>query len=558
VPYYLPLAQRIGNVVRLAEIIHVMVRHGFADLVHRLGLHEGIPARLLRGLRIIETPTVELETRGRRLCAMLTELGPTYVKLGQVLSTRPDLVEKDIAEALGMLQDRVEAQPFDLMRPVIEKALRAPLPELFAEFDETPVASASLSQVYAATLHNGERVAVKVQRPGIRRVIESDLRLIRRAAEWLSDRVIEFGWFDPVGTVDELSRSLRRELDFTVEARIAERFGRNYEGDTHVYVPPVHFELTAPEVLTVGWIDGVRIDAVARYPERESDPKEVAAIGCDTVCRQIFEFRLFHADPHPGNILLTQNNQIAFLDYGMVGHLEAADVVALAELLRAIFQNDPENCVTALLAFTTAGDVYDLDSFRYAMGEFIAFEAQALVGRAQVGRILEELTIVLRRYHLELVPRLSLLLKALATIESTGRALDPDLDMAPIMRPYLEEVLASRLSPVRLAGEVQQRALAMLRLTRDLPRDIQQIVRTLRRGRFKVQLGLDGLTHFSSVVDRASNRLTFGVITGAIIVGSSLLIHAGDGHGTLGLIGYIVAGIFGFSVLVSILRSKNY
>jgi ubiquinone biosynthesis protein len=545
-------------VVRLAEIIHVMVRHGFADLVHRLGLHEGIPARLLRGLRIIEAPTVEIETRGQRLCAMLTELGPTYVKLGQVLSTRPDLVEKDIAEELGQLQDRVEALPFPLMRAVIEKALHAPLSELFAEFNETPVASASLSQVYVATLHSGEKVAVKIQRPGIRRVIESDLRLIRRAAEWMSERVAELGWFDPVGTVDELSRSLRRELDFTVEARIAERFHSNYIKDTHVYVPPVYLELTAPEVLTIGWIDGVRIDAVARYAERESDPKEVAALGCDTICRQIFVHRLFHADPHPGNILLTDHNRIAFLDYGMVGHLETADVIALAELLRSIFQNDPENCVVALLSFTTSGDVYDIDAFRYAMGEFIAFEAQALVGRAQVGRLLEELTVVLRRHHLELAPRLSLLLKALATIESTGRVLDPELDMAPIIRPYLEKVLAGRLSPYRLAGEAQQQALAVLRMTRDLPRDIQQIVRTLRRGRFKVQLGHEGLAQFGAVVDRASNRLTFGVITGAIIVGSSLLIHAGDGHGTLGLIGYLVAGVLGLSLVVSILRSKNY
>lgn len=554
---YLPLAHRVGNVVRLAEIIHVMVRYGFADIVRRLGLHEGIPAKLLRGLRIIEPPAVEIETRGQRLCAMLTELGPTFVKLGQVLSTRPDLVGKEISEELGKLQDRVDALPFASMRPVLEKALHAPAGELFARFDDTPVASASLSQVYYAELPTGEKVAVKVQRPGIRRVIESDLRLIRRAAEWASDRIAELGWFDPVGTVDELTRSLRRELDFTVEARIAERFHRNYEDDPAVYVPPVYYDLTAPEVLTIGWIDGVRVDALDRFREFGIEPHRVAITGVDTVCRQIFVYRLFHADPHPGNILLNRSGQIAFLDYGMVGHLEAADVVALAELLRAIFQNDPENCVYALLSFTTAGDVYDLDAFRYAIGEFIAFEAQALIGRAQVGRILEEMTGVLRRHHLELAPRLSLLLKALATIESTGRLLDPDLDMGPIIRPYIESVLKGRLSPGRLAGEAQQQTLALMRLTRDLPRDIQQIIRTLRRGRFKVQLGHEGLSHFGYVVDRASNRLTFGIITGAIIVGSSLLIHAGQGHETLGLIGYLVAAFFGFSLLISILRSRN-
>lgn len=553
---YLPLAHRVGNVVRLAEIVRVMARHGFIDIVHRLGLHEGIPAKLLRGLHVVPQPTLELETQGQRLRAMLTELGPTYVKLGQVLSTRPDLVGQEVAADLGKLQDQVRALPFEAMRPVIERALKAPVSQVFARFDEAPVASASLSQVYLAELPSAERVAVKVQRPGIRRVIESDLRLIRRAAEWAGDRIAELGWFDPVGTVDELARSLRRELDFTVEGRIADRFRLNYEGDTDVYVPPVYHELTAPEVLTIGWIDGIRIDAVARYPERESNPQAVAAIGCDTVCKQIFVHRLFHADPHPGNILVTRGNQIAFLDYGMVGHLESSDGVALAELLRSIFQNDPESCVYALLSFTTSDDVYDVDAFRYAIGEFIAFEAQALVGRAQVGRILEELTGVLRRHHLELAPRLSLLLKALATIESTGRTLDPHLDMAPIIRPYIEKILTGRLSPMRLANEAQQQTLSFLRLTRELPRDIQHIVRRLRRGRFKVQLGHEGLTQFGAVIDRASNRLTFAVIAASIIVGSSILIHAG-GHQALGLIGYLVAGVLGVGLLISILRSRN-
>lgn len=555
---YRPLAKRVGNVVRLAEIIQVMVRHGFADFVQRLGLHEGIPARLLRGLRLLDAPENVPETRGQRLRAMLTDLGPTFVKFGQILSTRPDLVGEELAQELGKLQDRVEVVPFARMAPVIEEALGAPVQELYGTFDETPVASASLSQVYRATLKTGEPVAVKIQRPGTRHIIEADLSLIRRAAEWAAEHVHELGWLDPVATVDEFARSVQRELDFTIEARIVDRFRDNFAGHAEVFVPPSYMELTAPEVLTVGWIDGVRIDDLAAYPARESDPREVAATGCDVVCRQIFEYRLFHADPHPGNILLTRRNQIAFLDYGMVGHLERADVLALAELLRSIFLNSPEESVQAILSFTTTGDVYDRDAFRHAIGEFIAFEAQAFVGRAQIGRILEELTRVLRRYHLELAPRLSLLLKALATIESTGRALDPELDMAPILRPYIERVLSSQFRPRHVRMEVQEQLGMLLRLVREMPRDLEQIVRMLRRGQFKVRLNHEGLHDFTNTLDRASNRLTFGIITAALIVGSSLLIHAGEGHETLGLLGYLAAGVLGVALLVSIIRSRNF
>ena len=556
---YRPLATRVGNVVRLAEIIQVMVRHGFAGIVHRLGLHEGIPARLLRGMRLIGAPEDEPGTRGQRLRAVLNDLGPTFVKLGQVLSTRPDLVPEDVSTELGKLQDRADVVPFDRMRVVLEGALGGAVSEIFAAFDETPVASASLSQVYRAELKTGESVAVKVQRPDIRRVIESDLSLVRRAAEWASEHMDELGWAGPCGDCGRVRAiASARELDFTSEARIIERFRLSFADRADVFVPKAYMELTAPEVLTMGWIDGVRIDALDQFAERESDPKTVAVAGCDLVCAQIFEQRLFHADPHPGNILLTRANRVAFLDYGMVGHLERSDVVALAELLRAVFENDPERCVQALLGFTAAGDVYDRDSFRHAIGEFIAFEAQTLVGGAQVGRLLRELTAVLRRYHLELASRLSLLLKALATIESTGRLLDPDLDLTPILRPYVERVLTSQFAPSRVRRELQQQAGALVRLARELPLDVQQVIRLLRRGQFRMRIEPEGLSHFGGVVDRASNRLTFGVITGAIIVGSSLLIHAGPGHSTLGIVGYLFAGVLGVGLMVSILRSRNF
>lgn len=556
--HYQSLGKRVGNAVRMAEVIQVLVRHGFADLVRRIGLHEGLPAKLLRGLHIIEAPSGEPETFAMRLRSALTELGPTFIKVGQFLSTRPDLVGQETCRTLSRLQDRVEPEPFEEMEQVIEAELGGSVDSLFAQFDREPIAAASLSQVYRAKLREGVTVVVKVQRPNVQKVIESDINLIRRIAEWARDHVSELTWLDPVGTVDEFARSIMRELDFSIEARLIERFRENYAGDTNVFIPRVYKQRSTLRVVTMDWIDGVRVDALDAFPERNCDPVTVAAIGCDTVCKQIFEFHLFHADPHPGNVFVLRDNRIAFIDYGMIGHLERPDVMAIADLFRAIFDDDPETCVQAMLNFTTAPDLVDRGVLVHEVADFIAFEAQTVLGQADIGRLIEQLTNILRRNKIELAPRFSLLLKALATIESTGHHLNPKLNMAPIIQPYVESVVRNRFNPKYLAADVQQNMLAMMRLGRELPRDVQQLLGMLRRGRLRIQLNHEGLNHLASVTDRASNRVTFGIITGAIIVGSSLLLAADVGLRPIGLAGYSVAGLLGIALLISILRSKNY
>ncbi len=556
--HYQTLGKRVGNAVRMAEVIQVLVRHGFADLVRRIGLHEGLPAKLLRGLHIIEAPSGEPETFAMRLRSALTELGPTFIKVGQFLSTRPDLVGQSTCRTLSHLQDRVEPEPFEEMEQVLETELGGSVGELFAEFDREPIAAASLSQVYRAKLKEGVVVVVKVQRPDIEKVIESDINLIRRIAEWAVDHVSELTWLDPVGTVEEFARSIRRELDFSVEARLIERFRENYAGDSNVFIPRVYKQRSARRVLTMDWIDGARVDDLDEFPARNCDPVTVAAIGCDTICKQIFQFHLFHADPHPGNVFVLRDNRIAFIDYGMVGHLERPDVIAIADLFRGIFDDDPETCVQAMLTFTTAPDLVDRNALVHEVADFIAFEAQTVLGQADIGRLIEQLTNILRRNKIELAPRFSLLLKALATIESTGHHLNPKLNMTPIIQPYVEAVVKDRFNPKYLASEVQNNMLAIMRLGRELPRDVQQLLGMLRRGRLRIQLNHEGLNHLAAVTDRASNRVTFGIIAGAIIVGSSLLLSADIGLQPIGLAGYTIAGILGVALLISILRSKNY
>lgn len=557
----LTLVRRVGNTVRLAEVVQILIKHGFAEAVQLTGLHRGLPAKLLQGLRITKAQEGPPETRGRRLNAAFTELGPTYVKLGQVLSTRPDLLGKEIRRDLGQLQDNVAVLPFEKMRPVIEGSLGKPLDKLFKEFPETPIASASLSQVYKAKMLNGMTIAVKVRRPGITQVINADINLMMAVAEWIDEHVEDLDWLDTVGLVKEFRRTILRELDFTIEARTIQRFHENFREDLDIEIPRVYTELSSTEVLTMSFIDGVRLDDLDEYPARNSDPKKVAALGCHAVCKQIFEHNLFHADPHPGNILLTKDNRLAFIDYGLVGHLERADILIITDLLRAVFEENSKGVTDCMLLLTDTGDLENVSALQQEVADYLAFEAQAIIARGEIGRALEKILDVLSNHRLQLPPRFTLLIKALATIESTGHALDPALDTLPIIKPYIEAVVKHRFSPEELVNEGQDYLFTLLRMLKNVPVDLHVLLQMAKHGHLKIEFKHSGLERLTRVLDRASNRVAFSVVTGSLIVGSSLLLATGAGvTGTrsLGLAGFITAGVLGIGLLISILRSRNF
>jgi len=555
---YRGLAKRVGNAVRLAEIVQVLVKHGFSDIVGRLGLTEGLPAKALRALNLVEQAEAHPNTLGKRFRAVLMELGPTAVKFGQVLSTRPDLIGPGLAEELGILQDRVAAIDFDRIAPILAESLGGPVDECFAEFDRRPMAAASLSQVYRAKLPDGTPVVVKVQRPGIRAVIESDLSLMETIAEWVRDNVSDFDWMDPVGTVREFARSVRRELDFTTEASMIERFRAHHEDIDEVFIPLVYPEFSSELVLTMDFVDGVRIDDLDAYAVRNCDPERVAATALDILCKQIFEFRLFHADPHPGNIKLMQDDTIAFIDYGMVGHLERSDVEAMAELLGAMISHSTERAVRALMAFTPNEDVEPPEALVNDIGDFVAFEAPLLVQGGEFSAAVHFVTETLRQNQLQIKPRFSLLLKALATIEVTAHRIDPDLELIPVLRPYIEHIAVDRFSPPNLFEGAQYDLPALARMAREAPGDAFGLLRKLRRGRFHLTVTAEGLQHLSSALDRASNRVAFAVIMGGLIIGSSILMSAELAPRGIGLVGFSIAGVLGLGLAISILRSRNY
>lgn len=548
-----PIADRVGNMVRLGEVLQVLASNGFAHLLHTSGLSAGLPAKLLRELSLIEAKDREPETVGRRLRRVLTQLGPTFVKVGQILATRPDLLDEEVCDELARLQDRAGVRPFSEIRPALERALGGPYDEVLAALDPEPVAAASISQVYRGRLASGEEVAVKVQRPGIAEVIESDLRLLRALAGWVG-RDTPLGLTDPEGTVDEFARSIRRELDFHQERRVLARFVDDFDGDPRVRVPRPFPALCSEKVLVLEWIDGARIDDLAAYPARGSDPKTVAVRGVEIVCKQVFEHRFFHADPHPGNIVLTRDDQIAFLDYGMVGHLARGDVEAMADLLRAVIEEDAEACVRLIRTFTAAGYLDDPLSLQHEVAEYLAFEARAILDGGRVGAAIDALTAILRRHNLELAPRFGLLLKALATIEVTARTLDPSLEIVPILEPFIRDLVLARYAPARLAGKAQEELAGAFRLMKSLPDDVQAIVAQTRRGRLRVTHEVGGHRELAEAVERASARLSFALVLGALILGSSWLLTTNVVADNLGIAGYVAALVLALWLAVSVFR----
>jgi len=557
------LTRGIHNVRRLAEIVRVLVRHGLGEAAIHLRLLDALPARLLAGFHIRRAPAPPAASRGERLRAVLTELGPTYVKLGQVLSTRPDLIPPDICADLAALQEAVPPFPGAQAAELVTAELGRPPAELFAHFDLVPTASASISQVHRATLKDGTAVAVKIQRPGIAATIAADIELLESLAAWMADHGVRVPGFDPVGAVREYARSVRRELDFTHEARVAERFARNFHGCDFVHFPVIHRDLCTPRILTMEWIAGKSLRDLAELRRQGHDLPRIARHGVTLLLRQVFEHGLFHADPHPGNIFVLPGEVICLLDYGMVGQLMPEDTERLADLLAAVFRKDTPAATTAVLEAADITGPVDRRALERELHEFIAFEAERIMAGVAFGEALGRVIAILRQHGLALPARYILLIKALATMEQVAHDLDPTLDVAVHLRPYVERLIRRRYSSRRVLRDLTRTARALLVLGRTLPTDVHGLLVGLDRDGLKVALRPEDLQLLTHARERSASWITFGLIIGALIVGSSLVLHRSTGPtllgvSLLGLVGYILATVLGLGMVFSMWRARRF
>jgi ubiquinone biosynthesis protein len=551
------------SIGRLSEIAQVMVKHGFGYFFEAHKLSDLLPGRSAEDrLEGVAAEHGAGSARGQHLREVLDELGPTFVKFGQLLSTRPDVVPPDIVVELRGLQDDVRPFPFEQAERVIEEELGNTLERLFLDFEPAPVAAASIGQVHRATLPNGRRVAVKVQRPGAPRQIEADLGLLYQAARLARERIRAFDFVDTRQLVDEFARSIRKELDYRQEARNAQNFHRHFAGDPHVRVPKVYWQYTRPRVLTLEWIDGIQLADLDLVATTMEERREIALRITEAWMAMIFRHGFFHGDPHPANILLpAEAGSLGLVDFGAVGTLTDDDMSKLTGLF---IDAANENIDQLPKRLADLGVRYPKER----EGEFLAEIRElyyryygASLSEVDPIQVIREGFQLIYSMNLHLPARFLLLDRTIATLGSVGIELYPDFNVFEVARPYARDLMLERYSPQRVARRAQREMVSYARVLAEAPYQFHDFMEEIRDGQIEVGFVHKGLDQFLESMQNAINRLVIALIVVGGLIGSSLIgifATAGPqvfGINTISIIGFALSTVLGIWLLWGVVRS---
>ncbi len=543
---------------RYRQILTVLFKYGFGDLLEMLKIDQYIEV----GLQMISRnrgARVERLNRPKRLRMAFEELGPTYIKLGQILSTRPDLIPMDYIQELSKLQDDVPAFPFKKVCKVVESEFGRPPEELFDSLEEKPLASASIGQVHRAILKDGETVAVKFQRPGIRKIIEIDLEIMLHLATLAEHHIEELALQRPVKIVDEFARMLEKEIDYKIEATSMERCARQFLDDPDVYIPKVYREVTTSRVLTAEFVEGIKISDIDRLKSAGLDRKVIIARGADLVLKQVFEYGFFHADPHPGNIFALPNNVICLIDFGMVGVVDRQTRDDFVDLLDSIVHQNEIQASEVLLKLTYWDEEPDRRLLEREVADFMGRHLYKPLKEIELGKLLQQMLEVAGDFQLRIPPDLFLMMKALSTVEGVGRMLDPDFDMIARATPFIAKVKLARYKPERIARDVFDLSAKLLQFIQKFPKELLDITQIIRQKKLSLKIEHRGLETMLATYDRISNRISFSILIAALIIGSALIVISETppliyGISLIGIILFFAAAMMGIWLLVAILR----
>jgi ubiquinone biosynthesis protein len=544
------------NLGRLSEIAQVAVKHGFGYFFETHRLTDLIPGR-----ERVVTDGAPSE-RGQHLREMLDELGPTFVKFGQLLSTRPDIVPPDILLELQGLQDDVRPFPYADVERVIHEDLELSVEQLFTEFDETPVAAASIGQVHRATLPNGHRVAVKVQRPNAPRQVEADLALLYQAARLARERVRALDFIDARQLVDEFARSIRQELDYRLEARNAETFHHRFSGHPHVKIPRVYWSYTRARVLTLELLEGIQLADLPQDAWSMEERRRLAYLMTETWMTMIFRHGFFHGDPHPANIfVLDDGDTIGIVDFGQVGKLTDDDMSKLTRLFIDAANERVDALPRRLGELGVRYPKEREDEFLVELREMYYRYYGASLAEIDPLQVIREAFQLIYRLNLRLPTRFVLLDKAIATLGSVGIDLYPDFNVFEVARPYARSLMLERYTPQRMLKRGQAEAIELARIARDMPYQVHDFLEEIRDGQIEVGFVHKGLDEFMRKLDVAFNRLVIAMVVVGGLIGSSLIgIFSSKGPQIAGVnflsfVGFVLSGGLGLWLLWGVLRS---
>lgn len=511
---------------RYRDIAIALIRHGFGIVVEEIGF---APFLSLPQKMFFDAKEKETKTTGERIRLVLQELGPTFVKLGQIASTRPDLLPEEIIRELEKLQDQVPPFSFEEVRNIVQQELGDDLNKIFRQFADVPLAAASIGQVHQAILHSGEKVAVKIQRPNIANVIETDLEILQDLAI-LAERRLEWAArYQIRDMVDEFSRSLRAELDYTIEARNAEKISNQFKNDPNIYIPKVFWEYSTKKVLTMEYVEGVKFNELERLKQNGYNLKKLAERLAKAIFQQIFIEGFFHGDPHPGNVLVLPREVIAFIDFGMVGRLNPEMKYHFSSLVIALMQQSTDGVIKSICQMGLVPDDVNLMQLRDDVEQLREKYYHVPLSKISLGEAVNDLFRVAFRHSIRIPRDLTLLGKTLLTVEGMVEKLDPDFSILDIAEPFGRQLLKERLRPKNVAEVVWKRVSDYGEMLIGFPKNMKELTSLIKQGKLHLEIDVPELDHFLKKLDQISNRLSFSIvllsfsiIMVGIIIGSSM------------------------------------
>jgi len=551
------LGMHYRNIKRYRDIVEVLIKHGFGYLIEVMELRQFLP--LSKRIKKLKPSKPQHDSRAMRLRKVLEELGPTYIKLGQLLSTRPDLISRNYIEELEKLQDQVPAMGFEDVIKQLNRELNGDYSQYFSEVSSAPLASASIGQVHKAILKNGEEVVVKVQRKRIHSTIETDLDIMSNLANLLKNRVFSDDFIDPVEIVNNFSNMIKQELDYRIEGRNTKKFYKNFISEDDIIIPKVFWDLTTKRIFTMEFIDGYNINKIKDDSQTENLAKTISK----SFMKQIMIDGLFHGDPHPGNFIITKNYKVAWIDFGLVGQLTQDDRERVANLFIALIKKDTDKAIEELLNLGMVTKEIDMRSLKRDFARLIEDYHGVTLEEVELSVIMNRLLDLTFKYKIRLPIEFILLVKSLITVEGVVSKIEPKFDILTVAKPFAYDIIKKRLSPKRLMKDTLERLQEISNYIIDLPEELHNIFNLMQEDQLEIKFHHVGIKPLISKLDIVSNRLSISLIIASLIVGSSLIMLADKGPEFLGfpvvgISGYLIAAMLGIWLVISILRSGRF
>ncbi len=552
--------RRIKHFKRYRQILRALIRYGFEYLIISMGIYKIIPLLKQRLKRLPPNFTIE-SYLALSMREIMMELGPTFVKLGQMLSTRPDMFPPMFIMELEKLQDKVDPFPYEQVVQQLEKEIGHPQ-EIFADFTPEPLAAASIGQVHRAVLKTGETVIVKIQRPGIDQQVDVDLEILYNLARFLEKRVERARRMELAAFVDEYAQLLRRELDYDREAKNTDRMYNNFASNPSVVIPRVFWAYTTGRILTEEYIEGIKLSDIEEIEARNWDRRKISILGAESFLTQVMIHGFFQSDPHQGNMLLIDEETIAFIDFGAAGFLSEKRLLNLGELLMAIDNRDLDRFIATMMDMGIIDDGIDMDNFQEDLADMIEHVLSSNIGKVNIKKIREEILELAFRYKLKIPTYLTAAMKAIITVEGVGRKLDPTFDLDTIAKPMGKRVFQERMKPGNIYKHIRRKYYQDYRPLGTLPRNFNQLVRKTGEGELNVNIRVDLHPLMKRKITRLIGRLSASIIIAGWLVASAMIIQASgreviDSLYPYGTAGFILAPIALILLILSVFQSRN-